>query len=62
MLLSFLPTVVIAAIGMSAARIGDRLRAPLLGCKALGQPHVWSYQGERQPRGLQAVPGARPCA
>jgi hypothetical protein len=50
----FIPTIAIAVIGISAARLGDFLRAPLSGRKL----HAWSYRSESPAQ--QAKPSSQP--
>jgi hypothetical protein len=60
----FFPTLVVAALGLSAARAGDLLRSPLFErnpCAANTSAVVWEYEATpREPRGSarEMQPGA----
>ena len=60
----FIPTLVVAALGLSAARVGDLLRSPLFErnpCAGNARTVVWEYEATpKQPRGVsrEMQPGA----
>ncbi len=64
MIHGFIPTIAIAVIGVSAARLGDFLRAPLSGRKSRNTTHAWSYRAyspKQQVEWLPVRPPLRPC-
>jgi hypothetical protein len=64
MIQGFLPTLAIATIGLVSARIGDRLRTPLIRHKPCDSTNAWSYkiQDEQQQTMWSPVQAPRPCA
>jgi hypothetical protein len=63
MIHGFIPTVAIAVVGLSAARLGDLLRAPLNSRKLRNTNHAWSYRSNApaQQPGDSSQPMLSPC-
>jgi hypothetical protein len=64
MIQGFLPTIAVAMIGLVSARVGDRLRNPLIRRKPCDDTNAWSYkaQGEQQQSTWRPVQVPHPCA
>ena len=64
MIQGFLPTIAIATIGLVSARIGDRLRTPLIRHKPCDSTNAWGYkiQDEQQQTTWSPVQAPSPCA
>jgi hypothetical protein len=64
MIHGFIPTIAIAVIGLSAARLGDLLRTPLNNRKPGDAAHAWRYKTESAPskrEWLSSRPHLSPC-
>lgn len=62
---SLLATSAVVMIGFLAARIGDRLRTPLVKKNRCPDAHVWSYNldaSQSQDAWLPVRPAQGPCA
>jgi hypothetical protein len=65
MIHDFVPTIAIAIIGISAAKLSDLLRTPRTGRKTRDTAHAWRYKTEAAPRKttwlLPPCPQLHPC-
>ena len=63
--MAFLAGSAIAVIGLFAAKVGDRLRTPLIKGKPCEDTHAWSYRSgasQQENAWLPVRPANDPCA